>query len=65
MVGAGAAENHVRSADGTRVGFLSQGSGPGLLLVQGAMGTAEDYRELAEALAPHFTVHALDRRGRG
>lgn len=65
MVGAGVVEGYVRSADGTGVGLLSQGSGPGMVLVQGAMGTAEDYGELAEALAPHFTVHALDRRGRG
>ncbi len=58
-------EQHATSADGTRIGYLSQGSGPGLVLVQGAMGTAEDYSELAAALAPHFSVHSVDRRGRG
>lgn len=58
-------EGHVTSADGTRIGYLSQGRGPGLVLVQGAMGTVEHYRELADALAPHFTVHRVERRGRG
>lgn len=58
-------EQHATSADGTRIGYLSQGGGPGLVLVQGAMGTAQHYSELAAALAPHFSVHSLDRRGRG
>ena len=58
-------EGYVTSLDGTRIGFLQQGSGPGLVLVQGAMGTAYDYRELAQALSPDFTVYTPDRRGRG
>ncbi|MBU2669137.1 alpha/beta hydrolase [Actinoplanes bogorensis] len=53
------------SRDGTRIGFLRQGSGPGIVLVQGAMGTARNYEKLAEALAPAFTVITPDRRGRG
>jgi len=65
VAGDGVTERHVRSADGTRVGFLSQGNGPGLVLVQGAMGTAPHYSELAERLGSRFTVHSLDRRGRG
>ncbi|MEJ5913156.1 alpha/beta fold hydrolase [Pseudokineococcus sp. 1T1Z-3] len=55
---------HVTSRDGTRIGYLRQGEGPGLVLVQGAMGTAEHYSQLATALAPHFTVLSVDRRGR-
>jgi pimeloyl-ACP methyl ester carboxylesterase len=55
----------VRSADGTVIGYRRQGSGPGLVLVQGSMGTAENFRELAAALAPHFTVVTPDRRDRG
>ena len=58
-------QGHVSSADGTRIGYLRQGSGPGLVLVQGAMGVAAHYRELATALAPRFTVYSPDRRGRG
>ena len=58
-------EGYVTSLDGTRIGFLRQGNGPGLVLVQGAMGTAQDYRELAQALSANFTVYTPDRRGRG
>jgi hypothetical protein len=55
------------SADGTRIAYEVTGSGPALVLVDGAlcqrsMGPA---RPLAEQLAPSFTVHAYDRRGRG
>lgn len=55
------------SADGTRIAYEVHGSGPALVLVDGAlcqrsMGPA---RSLAEQLAPSFAVHAYDRRGRG
>ena len=55
----------VVSADGTTIGFERLGAGPVLVLVQGAMGTAYTFRELAEALADSFTVVVPDRRGRG
>lgn len=55
------------SADGTRIAYDVTGSGPGLVLVDGAlcqraMGPA---RGLAERLASDFTVYTYDRRGRG
>src|SRR3954454_9105859 len=55
------------SADGTRIAYEVSGSGPALVLVDGAlcqrcMGPA---RPLAKLLAARFTVHAYDRRGRG
>ena len=58
---------HVRSKDGTPIAFERSGAGPALLLVDGALcsrgfGPA---RKLAALLAPHFTVYAYDRRGRG
>ncbi|ETA71103.1 alpha/beta fold hydrolase [Actinospica robiniae] len=56
---------HAVSADGTRIGFEQFGSGPALVLVQGTMGTAYNFRELAEALADTYTVVVPDRRGRG
>jgi len=34
----------VTSRDGTRIGYLQQGSGPGVVLVQGAMADAHSYR---------------------
>ena len=55
------------SADGTEIAYEVTGSGPALVLVDGAlcqrsMGPA---RGLAAELAAAFTVHTYDRRGRG
>lgn len=55
----------VTSADGTEIGFRSVGEGPGLLLVQGSMGTIENFTQLAQELSDSFTVHLAERRGRG
>jgi pimeloyl-ACP methyl ester carboxylesterase len=55
----------VTSKDGTTIGYYKIGHGPGLVLVQGAMGTARDFMQLAESLADTFTVYLPDRRGRG
>ncbi|MFI7588285.1 alpha/beta fold hydrolase [Spongisporangium articulatum] len=57
----------VTSADGTTIAVEAVGSGPPVVLVDGAMclraqGPA---RPLAEALADRFTVYIYDRRGRG
>ena len=57
----------VHSKDGTTIAYDKAGSGPAVILVDGAMG----YRafgkspQLAQLLAPHFTVITYDRRGRG
>ena len=53
------------SADDTKIGYTKLGTGPGLILAQGAMSSAANYSELAEALACSFTVLVPDRRGRG
>ncbi|WP_042399155.1 alpha/beta fold hydrolase [Streptacidiphilus carbonis] len=55
------------SKDGTVIGYERTGSGPAVILVDGALcyrgsGPA---RPLADALAGHFTVYTYDRRGRG
>jgi pimeloyl-ACP methyl ester carboxylesterase len=66
MTHAPAVEGHVTSRDGTRIGYRRHGEdGPGIVLVQGAMGDVHSYDELAQALSPTFTVYALERRGRG
>ena len=57
--------HHVSSKDCTHIGYQQLGRGPGLILVQGTMGTAYHFAELAEALADDFTVYVPDRRGRG
>ncbi|MFE3450863.1 alpha/beta fold hydrolase [Nonomuraea sp. NPDC059194] len=58
----------VHSADGTAISYDRVGSGPAVILVDGATA----YRavnpsgaELAELLSSSFTVYTYDRRGRG
>lgn len=55
----------VRSADGTTIAFDRTGDGPPLVLVNGALSDRSAGASLAAALAPHFSVHGYDRRGRG
>ncbi|MBN9241067.1 MAG: hypothetical protein BGO97_15250 [Micrococcales bacterium 70-64] len=55
----------VLSSDGTPVGLRSVGSGPGLVIVHGAMQSGVSQLELATLLSPTHTVHLMDRRGRG
>jgi len=57
--------NTVRSTDGTPIAYERSGEGPALILVLGALCDRATGRPLAAALAPHFTVFAYDRRGRG
>src|SRR5512143_3755398 len=57
----------VTSKDGTKIAYETQGQGPALILVDGALC----YRGfgpmpgLAQLLMPYFTVYTYDRRGRG
>jgi len=55
----------VTAADGVRIGLLSAGAGPGLLLVHGGMGQIERWEPVWDALSEHWSVTAMDRRGRG
>lgn len=55
----------VLSKDGAAIAFDQSGQGPALILVAGALTTRADWSPLAACLAPHFTVFAYDRRGRG
>ncbi len=58
-------EVYLTSADGTRLGLRRWGGGEPVVLVHGTMGTSADWSQLAGLLAETFTVHAVDRRGRG
>ena len=55
----------VVSKDGTKIGYIELGQGPGVILVHGGMETAESHVQLAEELSSDFTVYLPDRRGRG
>jgi pimeloyl-ACP methyl ester carboxylesterase len=55
----------VTSKDGTTIGYLQIGHGPGVVLLHGAMESARSHRQLALALADAHTVYLPDRRGRG
>ncbi len=61
-------ENGMRkviSKDGTAIAFDQLGYGPALILVAAATATRLAEATLSAHLAPHFTVFAYDRRGRG
>ena len=55
----------VTSNDGTTIAFDRSGAGPAIILVGGALSERSAGIPLATRLAPHFTVYAYDRRGRG
>src|SRR5215467_5058815 len=56
---------YVTSPDGTTIGYRQLGHGPGVVLLHGAMESAQSHMQLAIALANTFTVYVPDRRGRG
>jgi pimeloyl-ACP methyl ester carboxylesterase len=53
------------SADGTKIAFERTGEGPALIIIGGALNSRRSADTLVPRLAPHFTVYAYDRRGRG
>ncbi len=60
-----ATAEHINSADGTSIGFWVSGDGPPMVLVHGAMSDHTTLARVVPLLEPHFTVCAIDRRGRG
>jgi pimeloyl-ACP methyl ester carboxylesterase len=59
--------NTVVSKDGTTIAYDRRGSGPALVLVDGALCSRAQgpMPDLAEVLSDRFTVYNYDRRGRG
>jgi pimeloyl-ACP methyl ester carboxylesterase len=55
----------ITSADGTNVSWQTTGSGPPLLLVHGTTADHRRWAGVSPQFEQHFTVHAIDRRGRG
>lgn len=54
----------ITSRDGTSIACQQSGKGPALVLVHGVLGSSIRWPILA-ALEDHFTVYAMERRGRG
>jgi pimeloyl-ACP methyl ester carboxylesterase len=65
MAVTGAPSRIVTSADGTPIAVFSSGTGPPLIAVHGATADHTTFRVVGPVLAATFTVHAIDRRGRG
>lgn len=59
--------NHTQSADGTSIAYERVGTGPALILVDGALCRRAfgPMPKLAEQLSRDFSVYLFDRRGRG
>jgi pimeloyl-ACP methyl ester carboxylesterase len=57
--------DYASSADGTTIGYHRSGTGPPVVLVHGTSGAKSDWGLTTPQLEPHFTVLAMDRRGRG
>lgn len=55
----------VSSKDGTIIGFRRSGQGAPLLLVHGTTADHTRWAATSPKLERHFTVYAMDRRGRG
>lgn len=55
----------VISKDGTTISFSKKGNGPPLLFVHGVTADHNSWNALLPRLEHHFTVYAMDRRGRG
>ena len=56
---------HVPSKDGTSIAVECAGAGPNLVIVHGGIGDRSRWKPLFPFFASHFTVCAMDRRGRG
>lgn len=57
----------VTSRDGTTIAFEKSGTGPALIIVNGALSHRKLYGDTAllRMLGQHFTTYTYDRRGRG
>ena len=54
----------ISSRDGTRIAYSRNGQGSPLVLVHGTTADHTRWAPILPALEEHFTVYAVDRRGR-
>ncbi|KAK4445333.1 Alpha/Beta hydrolase protein [Podospora aff. communis PSN243] len=59
------AHHFATAEDGAQLSYYSIGTGPGIVIVHGAMSYALTHKDLAVALSPYFTVNIFSRRTRG
>ena len=57
--------DHVPSKDGVLIAYERRGEGPPLVLVHGTAADHSRWTPILSELERHFTVYAVDRRGRG
>ena len=55
----------VISNDGTEIGFIKKGNGTALILVHGTTADHTRWLPIVPYFENHFTLYAMDRRGRG
>ncbi|MGZ4942643.1 MAG: alpha/beta hydrolase [Halobacteriota archaeon] len=55
----------VASTDGTVIGYRQLGSGPGVILIHGAVSSSQLFMKFGTMLSDSFTVYLPDRRGWG
>ena len=55
----------IKSKDGTTIAFRRSGAGPALLFVHGMTADHRSWTRISPYFEGHFTVYAMDRRGRG
>lgn len=60
-----ASQSTLISRDGASIGYESVGKGPSLLFVHGASSARQRWQPVVDLFAPEFTMHLMDRRGRG
>lgn len=60
-----AAQEYVRSKDGTRIGYSRFGEGPSIVFVHGSLSRGADWQGVASCLSRQFTCFMMDRRGHG
>jgi pimeloyl-ACP methyl ester carboxylesterase len=56
-------QTNILEVPGARLYYETHGSGPVMVMVPGASGTADSFRRLREHLAAQYTVVIYDRRG--